>query len=440
MYIAFDDTDSTNWMCTTYLAVKIIEGLRHHDLLGPPRLVRLNPAVPWKTRGNGAVCLKIGKGYGKKIRVGKIRDREIYCYMDGKPATPSGPLISDVKELIQQWARIEEGANPGLVVSERKPPQWLYWKAVREIVSPELVREVLQEIDAMTWGAGDSRGIVGAAAAMAWRPRDRTYELLAYRKPERWGTKRELDERSVIEMDKRFPATFNNYDYQEGKPVVAPNSPCPVLFGIRGDRLEDLEVAMRTLRSEEPDSWLIFLTNQATDDHVIWRWKELKANSTYAVRGKVIRPPVRIKGGHVVIGVLTDGGEHIDATAYEPSKSFRDVVGSLEEGDRILLIGELREEPRTLNIEKLKVIEAVEKKKKVANPICPRCGKRMKSKGSGKGYRCRRCGYHGDEDLSVKKVIERSITTGWYEPPVSARRHLSKPLKRMGVTSPIVEN
>jgi len=440
MYIAFDDTDSTSWMCTTYLAVEVIDKIKDHDLIGPPRLVRLNPAVPWKTRGNGAVCLRIGKGYGNKIRIGRIREREIYCYMDGKPAEPSGSIISTVKVLIQQWARMDEGANPGMVVSTRKPPQWLYWKAVREIVSPGLVREILQEIAAVTWGLGDSRGIVGAAAAMAWRPRDRTYELLAYRRPERWGTRRELDEKSVIEMDRRFPSTFNNYDYQEKKPVVAPNSPCPVLFGIRGDRAEDLEPAMKILKSEEPDSWMIFLTNQATDDHVIRRWKELRANSTYAVRGVVSRSPYRIQGGHVVLGITTAEGEHIDATAYEPSKGFRDIVSSLEKGDRILLIGEMREEPRTLNIEKLKVIEVVQKERKVANPSCPHCGKRMKSRGSGKGYRCRKCGYYADEDLCVKEKIQRPITTGWYEPPVSARRHLSKPLKRMGVTSPIVEN
>ena len=39
-----------------------------YQIIGHPRLVRLNPNIPWKTRGNGAVSIKIEKGDLKKIR------------------------------------------------------------------------------------------------------------------------------------------------------------------------------------------------------------------------------------------------------------------------------------------------------------------------------------------------------------------------------------
>ena len=68
MFVAADDTDSMRGNCTTYLATEIIRVLVYEDgldLIGFPRLVRLNPAIPWKTRGNGALVMRFGKGTGK---------------------------------------------------------------------------------------------------------------------------------------------------------------------------------------------------------------------------------------------------------------------------------------------------------------------------------------------------------------------------------------
>jgi len=125
------------------------------------------------------------------------------------------------------------------------------------------------------------------------------------------------------------------------------------------------------------------------------------------------------------------GARPLDCAAYEPSKHFRDAVRSLAAGDRIVVIGELRENPRTLNIEKLKIISLVESWRKEGNPICTTCGKRMKSIGTMQGYRCRRCGGRASESDARLVRVPRSIDKGWYEPPVCSRRHLSKPLKRM---------
>ena len=40
------------------------------DIIGYPRLIRLNPNIPWKTRGNGAISLQVGKGKGSKKIIG----------------------------------------------------------------------------------------------------------------------------------------------------------------------------------------------------------------------------------------------------------------------------------------------------------------------------------------------------------------------------------
>ena len=51
-----DDTDSSRGYCTTYLAFRIACDLSPSvRVVAYPRLVRLNPNIPFKTRGNAAV-------------------------------------------------------------------------------------------------------------------------------------------------------------------------------------------------------------------------------------------------------------------------------------------------------------------------------------------------------------------------------------------------
>ena len=61
LHIGFDDTDSPNGGCTTYIAALLVEKFSkmHFTLTDYPGLIRLNPNVPYKTRGNGAVAIRL---------------------------------------------------------------------------------------------------------------------------------------------------------------------------------------------------------------------------------------------------------------------------------------------------------------------------------------------------------------------------------------------
>lgn len=427
MYIAIDDTDSTSWMCTTYLATVLIDesGL---DLIGLPRLVRLNPAVPWKTRGNGAICLRLGEGRGERQVVGRITGSEVVCYRRCAENPPAPRLLETGMEIVKRWSRVSEGASPGVVVSKRKPRQSLYWAGVRDLLDREEVTERLREVDALWDGLGGARGIIGAAAAMAWRPRNSTYEVLSYRTRKRWGAPRQVSEEDAKRLDHLLPSTFNNYDWEEGRMAITPHSPCPVLYGVRGDSWRELLRAVELVRSEPVDRWLLFQTNQGTDDHIV-RGGPLLPGRSYSLTGEVIADPQTIVGGHVVVTLRLGNGAKMECAAYEPSKGFRERVRALRPGDRVRVVGELREFPRTLNLEKMQVLSLSPQTGKVANPICPSCGRRMKSAGRGEGYRCRRCGVRAGEEEAERRQVERGLEIGWYEPPVCARRHLSRPLK-----------
>ena len=428
--LAFDDTDSPNGMCTTYLAALIVEEFSDLDLIGLPRLVRLNPNIPWKTRGNAALCVSLGHGKGRSRICGSIDGNQVRYYQDGARADP-GDVLKRASRVVAENAEVScSKTNPGIVVSDRRPPPSLYWDAVRAILEIRPVESVLRETGAQIRKLKNGRGIIGAGAAMAWRPRDRTWEVIAYRSPEKIGTQRSIDSASVIEMDKRTKRTFNNYDYDNGHIAIAPGSPCPILFGIRGDDPNELLRARTMIRGEKADKWLLFLTNQATEDHIVLRKvRELLPRLSAKIKVKVSSAPFTIDGGHVIVPV-TDGDE-IDAAFYEPSREFREVARGLIPGDDLLLYGSVRPSPRSLNVEKMQVVRLSEDIRKISNPKCPKCGKSMGSMGSGQGFRCKVCRRKEPQKAAKYRKFPRAISTGWYEPPVASRRHLHKPLRRM---------
>ena len=408
IWIGIDDTDSITGGCTTYLACALVKKLtdEKYDIIGYPRLVRLNPNIPWKTRGNGAVSIKVENGNPKKIK-------------------------RTIEEILDKYARFDDKqTNPGFVILTKPPSFNIYKKAVKGIVSLKEIEQLLDSLGAIYKGYKNRRGLIGATASIAWSPKyDKTYELITYRGENRWGTKRRVDPKSVKKMNEIYLSTFDNYDYENKHNRLVPNSPCPVLFGIRGDDEKELTRAKSLIKSEEVDSWMIFETNQGTDDHLQKKSiDKIQPYQSVKAEGTVFKAPYTRGGGHVIFSIKDSAGE-IDCAAYEPTKQFREIIRELNVGDIVEVYGGVREKPLTINLEKIKINYLKKQFVKVENPVCPKCGKHMKSKGTGHGYKCKKCGTKSEKP-SVKEK-HRTIRTCFYEVPVCARRHLSKPLKRM---------
>lgn len=343
-------------------------------------------------------------------------------------------LVGVVKEIVESQAHVEDAnTNPGFVVLSTKPSCELYRKAVTTLVALEEVLAILKDHHAVYEGYKNKRGLIGATAAVSWEPGDRTYEIITYRPRERWGTKRQVDARSVQQMDMKCTGTFDNYDTLNRHNRLVPASPCPILYGIRGENPEELRLAVELVKSEPMESWLLFETNQGTDDHLMRKSiVQVQSFESVIVQGTVVEPAKTIPGGHVLFRIRDATGT-IDCAAYEPTKEFRQIIRKLSTDDIVEVFGGVREQPLTINLEKIRVIQLASLIRKVENPVCPTCGKHMKSKGTNQGFKCRKC-----KTSSIEPVLQhthRSLTPGMYEVPICARRHLSKPLKRMGLPS-----
>lgn len=228
---------------------------------------------------------------------------------------------------------------------------------------------------------------------------------------------------------KTYPETFDNLDDEEGYIAIEPHTPCPILYGIRGENPEILKKAQDMVKVYEPiESTTIFISNQHTDQHLmelnnIVQKKKFKC---YRARGVVSIPPHIIEGGHIIFSLKDDSGS-VECAAYEPTKKFREIIKLLKKGDELMVYGGIGNKG-TLNLEKIEIRKLVNIYD-VMNPIC-QCGKRMKSAGKNKGYKCVYCGDKKVDGEKIKVPIHRKIQPGFYEVPPSARRHLSKPLIR----------
>jgi tRNA(Ile2)-agmatinylcytidine synthase len=383
-------------------------------VVGLPKLVRLNPACPFKTRGNAALAAEF-----------RVEDEAVDM------------IKKEVIRIVDDLAELEDAeTEPGIAFYSggRIPDEVANFsdRAVRMMVELEEALALAKKYGIEIFGFKGKRGIIGAIAAMGNTfPHGYTYELIAYRVPKFWGKARLVDHDSVVRMDRATKGcTFDNLDLESGEIKITPHTPCPVLFGIRAVNLDCLKRAMRMIKIWEPmERYIIYKTNQATDAHIVVAdLSKVKPYMSVAAKGTVISKPYTIKGGHTFIDI-TDGEASFRLAAYEPTKSFRRVVRSLIPGDEVIAYGSYKPkegEPPTINLEKLRILRLAEKVV-LRNPACPVCGKRMKSEGREKGFGCPSCGHRTKTLSKVKVTLPRSIKKGMYEVPPRARRHLAKP-------------
>lgn len=424
MYIAVDDTDSRKGMCTTYVLSEIIRssGL---DLIGYPSLVRLNPSIEHKTRGNGALCANLGHGTGTAIKIGNFNGVDLLCYPQGESSCLGSELMDLASEIVNGMAELDENdTNPGIVASEFKFDSSFYWKAVRDEISIQQAEKFIMQQGGSFRKVKNGRGIIGSAAAISWPGTKVTYELLSYKYPSGSANDSESKLAAAI-MANRIKGSFNNIDQRNSYAAIFPRERTPVVFGVRGTDPAALSSEVPKIIVETGlniERSLLYVTNQATDDHIIMDPDQLKQGSSYSLEGTLKSQAYSIEGGHYFVS-MEYGNLELNVAAFEPTKEFREVFSKLAPGDRIRVYGTFKD--NCLNVEKMEV-KAVSGIYKRMTPECSECGGMMYSKGH-KDYRCRYCGHR--DSMPFYRREQRQIQPGRYDVPVMARRHLSRPFE-----------
>lgn len=412
LHLGIDDTDSRLGGCTTYVAYRVIKKIvgNNATVLDYPRLVRLNPNVPWKTRGNGAVGITV--------------------------ETEEPDRLIDLVGAEVNRAAESYGSLPAFVVlteSQRKKLGPLFEQAIHRIIQIDIVDKILEEKCFLYAFYKRKHGLVGsmAAASNLLDHGDHTFEVLVYRRPENLGDARFIDPESVKEMDAKYSRyTFNNID--DERILIAPHGKDPVLFGIRGEEPLKLLEAAKAIRSETPEGGLVYKTNQGTDAHYkeYGELREVCLGDSVKLRLRVSEKPATTLGGHVFLK-LTDDTHSIKAAFYWETGELRKVASALVPGDQVTIYGGIKFalEP-IINTEKLEV-NTLRRIYAEKNPICPKCLCPGESAGRNQGYRCRKC----KTPLGQAKTlvpVNRPVLPGLYMPPLRYFRHLMKPLKRYG--------
>ena len=403
--IGIDDHDSPNRGCTTHFATNLIKIL-HKDgikLLDFPYLIRLNPNIPWKTRGNASIKLIVESD--KDIE--EIADIVWNASLD---------YVNNVSQ------GLKYGRKPGMAIVNYESSIILenfYTKAVSDVITQGFMEKYIQKTNAIVRG---SRGIIGSLAAIGFEG-NYTFELLTYRKEENWEKKREIDLDSLIAFDEKFfPKVFANVDYIKKRPLILSHGGDPVFYGIRGIDPEILlkGIDMIQIKDEEIENFMIFKSNQGTDAHIIKPGD--KVYQTYY--GKVTIKDVEIiPGGDVIL--RTENG--LTIFVYKETGELNSMAKLLLSGDEIVVLGAIKPSSkygRIIDAERIEIL-SLSNKVEYKNPKCPICGHSSESIGKNKGYRCKKCGYKFN---SEKEIIEfpRDICLGTYQ--TRYYRHLTKPI------------
>jgi tRNA(Ile2)-agmatinylcytidine synthase len=422
VHVGLDDTDSTQGKCTTHAAYRITDYLlntKSIEFVDYPLLIRLNPNIPWKTRGNGAVCLRFRTSY----------------YED---------VLDRIMDLVHRENLVATGANPGIAIyrGETIPYsiQCFARKALFDVVSRKTAEELAKRHQIHYFMDGNGQGLVGSIAAIGTPlHEDHTFEAVAYRKQEKCGTVRKLDSAQVVQCDaETFPYTFNNYDKAHHRVLILPHGPDPVFCGVRGESAEVVCSALSKLKIiEKLEGYMVFRTNQGTNQHLQNEvgFTDIKCYTAGYNQCRIDSRPLVIEGGHAMFRVRDPTGAVVNAAVYEPTDMVS-IASKLEVGDIVRIGFGVRrpssKHPKILNIEYLQVLETNEIFETV-NPLCLTCNKRMKSEGTNKGFRCRKCGLRNREARKISIPKPRTIETKLFVPTPKAHRHLTKPIHRYGM-------
>ena len=369
----------------------MIQHLPSNVEIGTARLVRLWPFAVQRTRGNAAVAVELNTD----------NESGLLAFLDAYWNDVIQPLRG-VIETSEHSSRQQYPSDPGMVwFSEKVADSDFYRRGLRSEVP-------LNEIPPAdkSWGG---LGRIGATLAIHWPAVSKTYEAIAWRMPDVTG-QRKLDEKATQYVDD-LEGTFLCRDDRLQSSLLAPRGNSPVLFGIRTWQRDDAEQAARTLidapMTEAISGWMVFETNQATNDHLD---KPIEC---------IVEEIETIKGGHVII--KSDSDRFV---AFRESGQIALYCQKLQPSDVIECLG-LRAPDQSIHIEFLRMKKLQPQRRR---PMCPVCNKSMTSMGTNQGIRCKKCGRISND---VWEETERDLPQHeWIQPPPSSRRHLAKPLNK----------
>ena len=389
-WLGLDDTDSLAGGCTTKAFYDLLNHLPDDVVAGEPRLVRLWPFARRRTRGNAAVSVELTCTNEAALMA------HLDAWWDDRLSHLAGAVLaSSISD------REQHPTSPGMVWFSTKPSEELYWRAVKEEVRLNDLPEATRH-----WGG---HGRIGATAAVAWPGRTCTWEAIAWRSESAHGP-RLIDSEALLVVDATEGVVFSR-DPRKGTGLVAPRGLSPVLFGIRATSNTVAATACDALLAAEGTEpsvgQAVFRTNQASGDH-------LDVPLRLCVESVEIHPQRK----HARI--QTDGPPIL---SYVEGGSVNRLARGLQPKDVVLVQG-LIDDNGWLHAERMMVESWSSRVHE--RPSCPACNVKLKSMGSNQGLRCPSC-KERSEDRWVPVPCTPPFSS-WVEPPIDARRHLSRPL------------
>ncbi len=422
LHIGLDSLDRGLWGCTTYYLYMIVKEIIRSRLrsrlkfIDYPLLTRLNPAIPLKTRGNGAVSLHL-RGYEEDLREAV----EIASQIVG-----SGRVDSGKGGAIALYGDLDRS----LAVS-------IYMRGLSDYISIDQAKRYIVGFAHRV--LMDGRGVVGSLISIAHHfvSGDYTFELIGYSESGGFS----VDRSRVEAMDRATrPLTFGNIDPDTGRVLITPRVGRPTVLGVRG---EVPDVLIRSIEILDPvglDGYMVFRSNQATDQHMVY-WgsvSQAKLYRTGVFIGRLESRPKVLRGGDVLFDI-SDGSGHVVGVAVFKELGYGNYIArKLLPGDLVLVGGSVKPwiidgfTRPVINVEMFKILRVAEVYR-LRNPRCRVCGGSMSSLGSGKGFRCKRCGFRDYGASKIRERIYRDLPVGVvFKPPTRYQKHLTKPLERFG--------
>ncbi len=453
LLLALDDTDTRHQGCTTHTAYQIAQAIEQAQgalagwgLVGPARLVRLNPAAEHRTRGNGAIALPLGRRDSAAImkRIGSTENGDAIG-VPAQPPTdrspPPAPALQAlgrlVLDLLPPAGPAGHDPQPAALLLERPPPARLYERAVvRTLTLDEAWHHAPRGTRRLT--PAGRRGEIGALGAAAWPAGSSSYpnarwswEFIAYREPTDTKRARDLPPGFTARLE-AIPGGFDNVDRATGRIRAVPRTPCPVRFAARGldpDALVDQLDHDLDQDATPCGGWLV-RSNQATGDHARWASAHEKRHGVVVCPVTITGPGARHAGGHLFVPARSKTSGFTLA-AYEPTKSLRLALQATAPGDRLTVLARTGDDPHVLALEALRVDHLVPRHQAGPNPRCPQCVGATKSRGRDAGYRCPRCRTRFPEHDRPRLTLDPApLHAGArFQVPDAVRGHLLPPLE-----------